>query len=59
MPVDTFSMREAYYVKTMKRILSVRDLIPFANEQYITINEKNVEMCFYKHELEKSQTDKV
>lgn len=54
MPVDTFSMREAYYVKTMKRILSVRDLIPFANEQYITINEKKCRnVFFYKHELEK------
>lgn len=46
---DAFSMVEAYYHKTMNRLESVRDLIPFADREYIRINGKNCRNpYFYK-----------
>ena len=39
-PSDTFSMKEAYLNKTFARIRSIRDMVPFANEKYITVNGK-------------------
>jgi GTP:adenosylcobinamide-phosphate guanylyltransferase len=35
---DCFSIKEAYYTKTMARLDSVRNLIPFADRREITIN---------------------
>lgn len=40
-PADVFSVMDAYYEKTVRRIASVRDLIPFADQEYIRINGKN------------------
>lgn len=54
-PADTFSMKEAYYNKTMKRLDSVRDLVPFADEKTIIINGKQCRnVYFYKRKLEKA-----
>ena len=51
---DLFSVKEAYYYKTMKRLREVENLIPFAKDQYIRINGKNCRnVYFYKRELEK------
>ena len=48
-PADMFSILDAYYYKTIKRIESVRDLIPFAADEYIRINGKNCRNpYFYK-----------
>lgn len=48
-PADQFSILEAYYHKTVKRLESVRDLIPFADRQYIRINGRNCRNpYFYK-----------
>ncbi|HPF82969.1 MAG TPA: sugar phosphate nucleotidyltransferase [Bacilli bacterium] len=52
--IDTnfFDIYENYYKKTIDRLNKVRDLIPFANEEYINING---EICknifFYKKEF--------
>lgn len=35
---DPFSCMEAYYTKTISRLNKVRDLIPFAGDEYIRIN---------------------
>lgn len=51
---DSFSMKEAYFYKTMERLDKVEDLIPFARERYIRINGKNCRnIYFYKRKLEK------
>ena len=53
-PADTFSLKKAYYTKTMDRLSSVRDLIPFADRKVITVNGRDCRnVFFYKRELEK------
>lgn len=53
-PADLFSIMEAYYHKTIKRLESVRDLIPFANQRYIRINGRNCRNpYFYKENFRK------
>lgn len=51
---DSFSMKEAYYHKTMERLGRIEDLVPFARERSIRINGK---LCrnvfFHKRDLEK------
>lgn len=37
--VNCHDMWEDYYAKTMRRLRSIRDVIPFANEKVITIND--------------------
>lgn len=49
---DKFSINEAYISKTFARLDKIRDLVPFANEKYITINGKPCRnIFFYKNEL--------
>ncbi len=53
-PADFFSIREAYYGKTVKRIAKIRDLVPFAGEKEIRVNGKCCRNVFYHlGELEK------
>ena len=53
-PADSFSLKEAYYHKTMNRLADVEDLIPFAREKEIVINGKRCRNVYYhKYELEK------
>lgn len=53
-PADTFSLKEAYFRKTMERLSKVEDLIPFAREKSILINGKSCRnVFFHKRELEK------
>lgn len=51
---DSFSRKEAYFTKTFDRIDRVRNLVPFADRERITVNGK---MCrnvfFHRSELEK------
>ena len=52
---DIESYRDNYFNKTLSRLEKVRDLVPFANEEYITINGKkcrNVFACLDKIENE-------
>lgn len=52
---DSFSVKEAYYNKTIRRLALVRDLIPFADQQVITVNGKQCRnVYFYKRKLEKA-----
>lgn len=53
-PADPFSMREAYYGKTMDRLSKIEDLVPFARDKHIIVNGKRCRNIFYhKRELEK------
>lgn len=53
-PADTFSVREAYYQKTVDRLSRIEDLVPFARDRYILINGKKCRnVYFHKRELEK------
>lgn len=52
-PADTFSLKEAYYNKTMKRLSAIEDLVPFAREKEIIVNGKSCRNVYYhKRELE-------
>ncbi len=53
-PTDFFSIKEAYYEKTMDRLSRIRDLVPFSNEREIWINGKRCRNIYYhKRELER------
>lgn len=50
---DSFSLKEAYYNKTIRRLSVIEDLIPFAREKEILINGKRCRNIYYhKRELE-------
>lgn len=52
-PADSFSIKEAYYNKTMQRLGVIRDLVPFADRRVITVNGKQCRnIFFHKRELE-------
>ena len=52
-PADRFSIKEIYYRKTIRRLNTIRNLIPFADRQMITINGKPCRnIFFHKRELE-------
>ena len=58
-PADSFSMKEAYFNKTMKRLAKVEDLVPYAKERFITVNGRKCRnVFFYKGELEE-RLDKI
>lgn len=46
-PADSFSIKEAYYNKTFDRIQRIRDLVPYANEEFITINGHRCRNVFF------------
>jgi hypothetical protein len=53
-PPDTFSIRDAYYDKTIDRMRKVRDLIPLADRKSITVNGRECRnVFFYKRDLER------
>ena len=53
-PVDSFSVKEAYFNKTFKRLEKIQDLIPYGRERIITINGKKCKnVYYYKRKLEK------
>ena len=52
--VDTFSIEEAYYNKTMDRLSKIQDLVPFAKDKYIVVNGKKCRnVFFHKNQLRK------
>ncbi len=54
-PADSFSMREAYYNKTMQRLSKIQMLVPFAMERYINVNGRRCRNVFYhRDELERA-----
>ena len=53
-PADSFSMKEAYFNKTMERLGKIEDLVPFGRDKNICINGKECRnVFFHKRELEK------
>lgn len=49
---DYFSINDAYLGKTFARLEKIRDLVPFAHDEYIVINGKPCRnIFFYKDEL--------
>ncbi len=54
-PADHFSIKEAYFNKTMHRLAQIADLVPFAKEKRITVNGRSCRNIFYHgDELEKA-----
>ncbi len=52
-PVDTFSIKENYYYKTMARLEKIQDLVPFARDREIIVNGRKCRnVFFYRRELE-------
>lgn len=52
-PVDYFSINEAYVTKTFDRLNKIRDLVPYADKEIITINGRKCRnVFFYKEEIE-------
>ncbi|GHV51073.1 hypothetical protein FACS1894216_04420 [Synergistales bacterium] len=55
---DTFSLKEAYYGKTMDRLRKIRDLVPFADRRTITVNGRECRnVYYYKRDLERKLED--
>lgn len=54
-PADTFSIKEAYFNKTMDRLALIQDLIPYGREREIVVNGRRCRNVYYqKRELEKA-----
>ena len=51
---DSWSLKEAYYNKTMDRLAKIEYLVPFARDKEITVNGKRCRNIYYhRRELEK------
>lgn len=51
---DSFSIKEAYFNKTMNRLAKIEDLVPFARDRYIIVNGKICRnVYYYQRQLEK------
>ncbi len=52
---DSFSLREAYYNKTMQRLSKIQSLVPFGMEKSIKVNGRDCRnVFFYKDKLEQA-----
>ena len=52
-PADPFSMKEAYFRKTMDRLSRIENLVPFARDREVLVNGKRCRnVLFHKRELE-------
>ncbi|MDR1321194.1 MAG: phosphotransferase [Gracilibacteraceae bacterium] len=53
-PADPFSLKEAYYGKTMARLSKIRDLVPLADQKSIVVNGRECpNIYFYRRDLER------
>jgi thiamine kinase-like enzyme len=53
-PVDRFSIQNAYYTKTIERISKIRDLVPFSDRRIITVNGLECRnIFFYQRDLQR------
>ena len=59
MPADSFSMKEAYFTKTMQRLSKVEDLVPFAREKFIRVNGRNCRNFFYYRDKLEKMLDRI
>lgn len=52
-PSDAFSLKEAYFNKTMQRLSKIKDLVPFSGNEYIVVNGRKCRNVYwYKDKLE-------
>ena len=59
-PADSYSCMEAYYTKTIARLYKIRDLIPFADKETISINGKDYKNPYlYKKALRQLVKDRL
>jgi len=56
-PTDTFSLKEAYYSKTMERLSKIRDLIPYADQETIIVNGRECRNVYYHKRRLESKLD--
>lgn len=61
-PADSFSVKEAYFYKTMRRLSRIEDLVPFGREKYIRVNGRICRNVFFnrnrlEHALERLKCD--
>jgi aminoglycoside phosphotransferase len=56
---DIFSIKEAYYTKTMNRLAKVRNLIPFSDRKMITINGNNYRNIYFYTDVFQKQTENI
>lgn len=47
-PYDGVSFEDAYLGKTFDRLEKVRNLVPFANDEYVTVNGRKCKNVFYQ-----------
>lgn len=46
-PADCFALQEDYFNKTLKRVQGIREAIPFADQEFIWINDKKCKNILY------------
>lgn len=49
-PADSFSLKEAYFRKTMRRLSKIENLVPYARERFIYINGRKCRNVYYYRE---------
>lgn len=55
LPADSFSIKEAYFNKTMDRLSKIENLLPFGRERYIRVNGRVCRnVFFYRNKLEEA-----
>lgn len=57
-PSNKESFDDAYIDKTLKRLEKVKQLVPFANDEYITINQQKCKNVFYALDELKQKIEK-
>lgn len=58
-PYDDASFQDAYLDKTFARLEKVRGLVPFANDEFITVNGRKCRNVFYCREKLQEEFDKL
>jgi aminoglycoside phosphotransferase len=56
---DCFSLKEAYYTKTMNRLDKVRNLIPFSENKVIIINGKKCKNIYFHRDEFRSLVERI
>ncbi|MCR4754407.1 MAG: NTP transferase domain-containing protein [Lachnospiraceae bacterium] len=56
---DCFDMEKDYYRKTVKRLASIRNCLPFSDDEFITINGKKCRNVFKCPELFKRSAENI
>ena len=57
--LNSHDMQEDYYQKTMRRLMSIRDVIPFAEHETIRINGRECQNIYRHPELLQEKVDRI